>query len=181
MTNAPADLAARIDALDDKQAIHVANSLVQAAFSTAPAFAGLDDDALLARVADGVQALDTSGEVTRLRASPNWADMPSTGREAGDLARRGLRALADAPDGQDLVTRALDEFFDAQADFGVLTGAAAIGFIWLILSGEINFKIGTFSYKKKGLSPAAQAKLAPAFIRDLGSKFVPGPVPAPDK
>ena len=162
------ELKDRIEALGDKQAIHVANSLVQAAFA-APTFADLDDGALLGRVRNEVQALDQGGELDALGANLDWADKPLGGRAAGDLARQGLQALAEQPGGNELVAKALDEFFDAQADFGVLTGAAAIGFVWLILSGEIKFSIGTFSYVKPGLSAEAQAKLAAPFIRGLGA------------
>jgi hypothetical protein len=173
MNNRAADLKERIGALGDKQAIHVANSLVQAAF-TAPAFADLDDVALLGRITGEVQAFDRGGELGALRADPDWADKPLGGRPAGDLARQGLQALAERPGGSELVARALDEFFDAQADFGVLTGAAAIGFVWLLLSGEIEFKIGAFSYRKAGLSAKEQAGLAPALIRNLGSNLLSG-------
>jgi hypothetical protein len=173
MNNQAADLKKRIGALGDKQAIHIANSLVQAAF-TSPTFADLDDGALLRRVTDQVQAFDQGGKLGALRADPDWADKPFGGRAAGDLARRGLQTLAEQSGGSELVARALDEFFDAQADFGVLTGAAAIGFVWLILSGEIEFKIGSFSYRKAGLSGKAQASLAPAFIRNLGSNLLSG-------
>jgi hypothetical protein len=174
MSKPTADLKQRIGALSDKQAIHVANSLVQAAFA-APAFADLDDGALLGRVTDGVRAFDQGGELPALGADPDWADKPFGGRAAGDLARQGLQALAEQPGGNELVARALDELFDAQADFGVLSGAAAIGFVWLILSGEVEFKLGSFSYKKAGLSGKAQASIAPAFIRNLGASLRPGP------
>ena len=170
MSTQAADLKERIGALGDKQAIHVANSLVQAAF-TAPTFADVDDGALLGRVTDEVQAFDQDGELEALRADLDWADKAFGGRAAGDLARQGLQALAEQPGGNELVARALNEFFDAQADFGVLTGAAAIGFVWLILSGGIEFKIGSFSYKKAGLTAKAQASLVPAFIRNLGSNL----------
>ena len=129
---------------------------------------------MLRRVTDEVRAFDQGGELGALRAGQDWADKPFGGRAAGDLARRGLQTLAEQPGGSELVARALDEFFDAQADFGVLTGAAAIGFVWLILSGEIEFKIGSFSYRKAGLSGKAQAGLAPAFIRNLGSNLLSG-------
>lgn len=174
MSKKAADLKERIGALGDKQAIHVANSLVQAAFS-APAFANLDDSALLGRVTDGVRALDQGGELAALGAAPDWADKPFGGSAAGDLARQGLQALAEQPGGDELVARALDEFFDAQADFGVLTGAAAIGFVWLILSGKIELKIGSFSYTKAGLSGKEQATIAPGFIRNLVSNLRPRP------
>jgi hypothetical protein len=170
MSTQAADLKDRIAALSDKQAIHIANSLVQAAFA-APTFADLDDHALLGRVADQVKAFDQGGELGALGADPDWASKSLGGRAAGDLARQGLQALSTQPGGSELVARALDEFFDAQADFGILTGAVAIGFVWLILSGEIELKIGTFSYKKAGLSTKDQAKIAPAFIRGIGTSL----------
>jgi hypothetical protein len=125
MNNQAANLKERIGALGDKQAIHIANSLVQAAF-TSRTFADLNDNALLGRVTDQVQALDQRGELGALRSDPDWANKPFGGRAAGDLARRGLQALAEQPGESEFVARALDEFFDAQADFGVLTGAAAL-------------------------------------------------------
>ncbi|MGJ4943673.1 hypothetical protein ACQR1W_24080 [Bradyrhizobium sp. HKCCYLS1011] len=172
MTTQAADVKDRIAALNDKQAIHIANSLVQAAFS-APTFADLDDRALLGKITNSVKAFDQRGELEALGADPDWTSQSIGGRAAGDLARQGLQALSEQPGGRELVARALDEFFDAQADFGILTGAAAIGFVWLILSGGIEFKIGSFSFKKAGLSSKDQASIAPAFIREIGSHFRP--------
>jgi len=120
MSKQAADLKGRIGALSDKQAIHIANSLVQATFA-APTFADLDDDALLDRVLGEVEAFDRAGELEALRADPDWTAKAFDGRAAGDLARQGLLALAEQPGGDDLVAPALDEFFDAQADFGLLT------------------------------------------------------------
>jgi hypothetical protein len=167
------DLKARIGTLDDKQAIHVTNSLVQAAFA-APTFEDLDDRALLGRITDEVRQFDKAGQLESLRTNPHWTDTSFDGHAAGNFARQGLLALAEQPNGNELVTRALDEFFDSQADFGVLTGAVAIGFVWLILSGEIEFKIGSFSYRKAGLSGKEQASVAPAVIGSLESNLLSG-------
>ena len=174
MSNHSVSIRKRIDALDDKQAIHIANSLVEAAFKTASTFTNLDDDALLIRVADEVQAFDRGDRMAKLRATPNWTERPLGGPAAGSLARRGLQMLAEQPGGDALVAKALDEFYDAQADFGVLSGAVAIGFLWLIFTGGVKFKIGTFEYVKEGWSADAQAKVAAEVIPDTASKILSG-------
>ena len=93
---------------------------------------------------------------------------------AGELAREALRSLAAQPGGDEMVARALDTWFDNQADFGILSGAAAIALVWMVCASDIEFTIGRFRFHKVGLSGAQQKALAnsliPGVVRRLAGK-----------
>jgi hypothetical protein len=142
----------RIDELDDKQAIHIANKLVEAVFITSPSVSAFDDQQQL------VFVTQKTGIV------PVGEDMALPHEEAGSLAKNTMRILAQTPDGAAIVDRALDSWFDTKADFGLLTVPIAIALVWFLGASDIEFSIGSFHFKKAGLSGAQQTEVAKAVL-----------------
>ena len=142
----------RIDELDGKQAVHIANKLVEAVFVTSPAVNALDDQKQMAFVTQ------STGIV------PAREDMALADGDAGELAKNALRILAETPEGAAIVEKALDSWFDTKADFGLLTVPVGIALVWFIGASDIEFSIGPFHFKKAGLTGAQQAEVAKAVL-----------------
>lgn len=137
----------RLSALDNKQAIHLANKLVETAFLTAPELRNLDEAEKLSLVETG----------TGLNLTDSDEEIPSD--EAGAMARCTLQVLASLPGGEELINTALDSWFDTTADFGLLTRTTAAALLWIVSSTEIDFTLGTLHFHKPALNGDQQQAL----------------------
>ena len=156
--------AARIEALDDKQAIFVVNNLVQAVFLTSPQLSALDDDQQMALVT--TFAADVAAKTDHVITDLNLdEDIPAA--NAGHIARRALLELATSRGGEEIVARALDTWFDRTADWGLLQGAAAIALVWLVGAADIEFTIGNAHFIKQGMSAQQQVELSAKVLHDI--------------
>lgn len=142
----------RIDELDDKQAIHIANNLIEAVFVTSPTVSAFDDQQQLAFITQ------------RTGIVPAAEDMALPAGEAGALAKNALRILAQTPESAAIVEKALDSWFDTKADFGLLTVPVGIALVWFLGASDIEFSIGSFHFKKVGLNGAQQTEVAKAVL-----------------
>jgi hypothetical protein len=153
----------RIKDLDDKQAIFIANNLVQSAFTSTARLNAMDEPQLAALILRGVAAYSAVDEksIADLQTDQSIS-------EAGAVAKEALKALALAPAGEDILTHAMDTWFDKTADFGLLTGSIACALLWLVITGGIEFKIGSLHVHKPEMTGEQQ--------RRLGEKLIPSTI-----
>jgi hypothetical protein len=162
------DLAARIVALDDKQAIFQVKILLQAATEGTPEFAAMN----AAEIGDKLRTIDldpeTLAQATLLITGASTD--PLATREAAAAARALLGVFAAAQGGCEILDATLSQK-DESADFGFITVPLAFAFLWLAVSGDIDLQIGGFRYRKKGLTSEQQAKLLkpilPAAVKSI--------------
>lgn len=159
----------RIDDLDDKQAIHQAKLLVQAASDASPDFVNMTDEDIAAAVEAALAAAGTnvSPDVTARLASHE----PLAAEDAGEAARCFLRVFAEAPGGADVLDVSL-AMSDTSADFGLITGPVLYAFVWLAISGDFEFSIGGQRYRKQGLTGKQQADLLKGILPSLIKQFI---------
>ena len=150
-------VAATIDSLDNKQAIHQAKLLVQAASDATPAFAAMTDEEIAAAVASAIAAA-----LTAKLAAPE----PISAEDAGDASRRFLHVFAEAPGGADALGTSL-AMSDTSADFGLITGPVLCAFAWLAISGDFDLSIGGAHFRKEGLTGKQQVDLLKSILPGL--------------
>lgn len=143
------DVAARVDALDDKQAIYVVQKLSQAIFSRVkpPSY-----DEITATLD---QAAANAGVALEL---PQQNQMLQAG-DAGATARAVLRAWAADPALSPVVGEAVQQFKTARQDLGVLSVPLALGLTYVLLSMDLDLDLGFVKIKKKGLTSKQQTEV----------------------
>ncbi len=153
---------ARVDALSDKQAIHYFNQLA----SSPQKDAGHD---LPTSAAEADQRVREAAAEAQPRGVAELVGGSTVGREKASHVARGLLAFLAGNDdeGALIVGAVLDGPPAETADFGILSGAAIMLFGWLAVTGDIHLKGRGFEYTKKGIPPAAQARLAKDFLGQL--------------
>jgi hypothetical protein len=157
------DLAARIDALDDKQAIHYATIIANGASVPAET-----DEEFVRLLLDTARSRAPQAGVTLPEGFEASApDATLDGREGGPLARSLLRDLALQPGGAEVVEAALREPPSRTADFGIVSGTLLLTLTWLAFTGEVRIKVGGFEYTKTGWSPAQQVEAAKKILPEV--------------
>ncbi len=154
------ELSKRIAALDGKQAIHYMTLITN---GTSPV--GGDDSAFLSVVVDDARRRAGTLGIVLPHHFEDAADALVEGPDVGAVARAFLNDLAQTPGGEEIVRAALDQPPTRAADFGLVTGALLLTFVWLAVTGDIDIKIGGVAYRKKGLSASDQV--------ELGKKLLP--------
>jgi hypothetical protein len=150
-------VAARINELDDKQAIFQVKLLLQSAMDSTPDLMALDDAAIAAKLkAINSDAPDTLAEAAAIMTTGSTVPLPT--KEAGSAAKEMLRVFAATPDGGEILDASLN-LKDESGDFGLITFPLVCTFLWLAVAGDFDLELGRFRYRKKGLTSDQQAKL----------------------
>lgn len=154
------ELDAQIAGLDGKQAIHYATLIARGISVPADT-----DEAFLALLLRDVhQHADVSGYALPADFDQRTAEAVIDSEPAGIAARHFLNTLARAPGGAEIVRAALAQPPSTVADFGIISGALALCLVWLVITGDINIKIGPVSYRKPGLKASDQVALGKAIL-----------------
>jgi hypothetical protein len=155
----------RIDALDDKDALNVVNQLTSAIMAKMPGINTADDlpgllNTLASEAGFSLQGLDAT-----------WIQGKVDTRQAGDVARSLLHALATPGQGADFVAAAIDEFPSEDQDLGLLSVPIAAGFFYIAVVSQLDLDLGWFRLKKEGLSGPRQVELAKSLLPKIFSNF----------
>jgi hypothetical protein len=145
------EVRAQVEALDDKQAIYVAQKLGAAVFTETgvPEYSQMVE-ALAAAAPElnvGALASDTA------RAST------LTAGDGGAMARAVLLAWADNPDTAPAVAEAVARFRTSKQDLGILSVPLALGLTYALIAMDLNINLGFAKIAKKGLSGEQQMKV----------------------
>lgn len=156
----------RIEALDDKDALNVAQQLTTAIMAKLPAVESAADlPPLLERVAAGagvsLKAVDAA-----------WFDERVATGQAGTVARELLRTLAATPQGAELVSKAIDRFPAEDQDLGLLSIPIAAGLFYIAVVSELDVDLGWFKLRKPALSGERQVELGKSLLPKIFGKFV---------
>ena len=161
------DVLKRIDELDDKNAIYVAQKLAEAVFKhvKAPSF-----DAM-ARTID--ETYGQSGLTSEIAQHQEWAKATLKAGEAGQAARAVLRAWATDSGLTPAVGAAIDEFKTSKQDLGIFSVPLALGLTYALIAMDLDVDLGFVKVKKRGLSGAEQVgvvtKTIEPVLRALGA------------
>jgi hypothetical protein len=154
---ATATLAERIDALDDKQAIHVAGKLAEAVFTNQPEPTREE----LARAFDAAGA--AAAVPLTLARHDGWNTVMLHDAGAGDLARAVLHGWAEDDGLAPAVEQAMTRFKSAKQDFGVISIGVGIGLAYVLIAMKARINLGPLGViEKEGLTAAQQASVVKA-------------------
>jgi hypothetical protein len=162
------DLVEKLEKLDGKQAIYVAQRLSEIIFKQVP-------PPSLTVMAGSVEQASPAGS-TSIAQRGDLSKATLGGVQAGDVARAILKAWAATPELAPAVEEALERFKTPKQDLGILSVPVALGLTYALLSMDLNVDLGSVKIKKKGLSSQQQTQiikstLAPVLkaIRALGN------------
>src|SRR3954451_6332629 len=112
-------VAARINELDDKQAIFQVKLLLQSAMDSTPDLMAMDDAAIATKLkAIDSDAPDTLAEAAAIMTTGSTVPLPT--KESGSAAKEMLRVFAATPDGEEILDASLN-LKDESGDFGLIT------------------------------------------------------------
>lgn len=156
---------ARIDALDDKDALNVVAHITTSVMSKLP---GNATAAALPALLDPVAH---AAGLPLQNIPPGWEQRHVDAREAGNVARTLLHALATPGDGEAFVAAAIDEFPSETQDLGLLSVPIAAGFFYIAVVSEFDVDLGWFKFKKRGLSAAQQVELGKSLLPKIFAEW----------
>jgi hypothetical protein len=147
------ELEARIDALDDKNAIYVVQRLTAAVFQNrqAPTFH------TMAEAIDQVRL--PAVKEPRIADHEEWSKVTLKAGEGGQVARAVLKGWAQDPGLAPAVDKAIDEFKSPRQDLGVLSVPVALGLTYALIGLDLELDLGFIKVKKKGLTGAQQTAI----------------------
>jgi hypothetical protein len=147
------DLNTRIEALDDKQAIHIVQRLSEALFTrvATPEFGEM------------VTAIERANLFVGMDAQHNLlpelksATLPAA--EGGAAARALLLAWSSEPSLAPAVDKSIDQFKTAKQDFGILSVPIALGLTYALIAMDLDVDLGFVKIKKAGISGGDQTQI----------------------
>jgi hypothetical protein len=154
-------LSARIEALDDRQAIFVVKKLSEAVFTKIP-------PPSTDTMATGIdEASKRAGLEPALAQYPTWTTTTLQAAEGGRIARGVLQAWAQDAGLSPAVDKAIDQFKTAKQDFGILSVPVALGLSYALIAMDLDIDLGFVKLKKKGLSGAQQTDVVKKSVEPI--------------
>jgi hypothetical protein len=144
------ELEAKINALDDKNAIYVVQKLTQAVFKGRP-------EPTFQTMAQAIdQARAPGRDEPRIANHEEWRELELVAGDGGRVARAVLLGWAADPGLAPAVDKAIDKFQTPTADFGLLSVPVALGLTYVLIGMDLDLDLGFIKVKKKGLTGAQQ-------------------------
>jgi hypothetical protein len=144
------ELEARIDALDDKNAIYVVERL------TAAVFEGREEPTFHTMAEAIDQVREPEDDEPRLAEHEEWSTLDLKAGDGGRVARAVLKAWAADPGLAPAVDNAIDRFKSTTQDFGLLSVPVALGLTYALIAVDLDVDLGFAKIKKAGLTGAQQ-------------------------
>lgn len=153
------EVRAQVEALDDKQAIYVAQKLAAAVFTETgvPEYSQMVE--ALADAAPELNVRALAGDTTRASTLPAG--------DGGAVARAILLAWADNPDTAPAVAEAVARFRTSKQDLGILSVPLALGLTYALIAMDLNINLGFARIAKKGLSGEQQMRVVTKTVDPL--------------
>jgi hypothetical protein len=155
------ELEAKIDALDDKNAIYVVQKLTQAAFKGRP-------EPTFQTMAQAIdQARAPGQDEPRIANHEEWSKLDLVAGQGGRVARAVLLGWAADPGLAPAVDKAIDTFKSPRQDMGLLSVPVALGLTYVLIGMDLELDLGFIKVKKKGLTGAQQTAVVKRTIEPV--------------
>ena len=144
------ELEAKIEQLDDKNAIYVVQKLTEAVFTRRP-------EPTCQSMAEAIDQARAPGQgEPRIADHEEWRDLALVGGDGGRVARAVLQGWAADPGLAPAVDKAIDTFKTTKQDLGLLSVPVALGLTYVLIGMDLDIDLGFIKVKKKGLTGAQQ-------------------------